>query len=128
MTTSSSHVPASPSGGPPGGPPRQQLPAGAATPRSTPRSAIRSAIGTPRQLSPTDVKRLNRDWRRRTEVRLALLLDSVGQPFNLGSIVRTAAALGAGALWLCGDTPDLGPPAGGQVSRVTQRVPAVTRA
>jgi tRNA (guanosine-2'-O-)-methyltransferase len=61
-----------------------------------------------RQLGPTDVKRLNRTWRRRTEARLALLLDSVGQPFNVGSIIRTAAALGADQVWLCGNsaTPD----------------------
>ena len=53
------------------------------------------ASGTPRQLRPTDVKRLNREWRRRTEGRLALLLDSVSQPFNVGSIVRTAAGDGS---------------------------------
>jgi tRNA (guanosine-2'-O-)-methyltransferase len=98
-----------------GGPPRQQLPPGGAAPR------------TPRQLSPTDVKRLNRDWRRRTEGRLALLLDSVGQPFNLGSIVRTAAAFGADALWLCGNTPDLAHPSVGKVALGTERFLEVTR-
>ena len=46
----------------------------------------------PRQLRPTEVKRLNREWRRASEARLALLLDSVAQPFNVGSIVRSAAA------------------------------------
>jgi tRNA (guanosine-2'-O-)-methyltransferase len=57
-----------------------------------------------RQLGPTDVKRLNRSWRQRTEARICLLLDSVSQPFNLGSIIRTAAALGVDHLWLCGDS------------------------
>ncbi|HEY3978943.1 MAG TPA: TrmH family RNA methyltransferase [Streptosporangiaceae bacterium] len=57
-----------------------------------------------RQLGPTDVKRLNRSWRRRTGARIGLLLDSVGQPFNVGSIIRTAAAFGVDQLWLCGDT------------------------
>ena len=64
-----------------------------------------TAGGPPRQLRPTDVKRLNREWRRRTEGRLALLLDSVGQPFNVGSIIRTAAAFGVESVWLCGNTP-----------------------
>jgi tRNA (guanosine-2'-O-)-methyltransferase len=58
----------------------------------------------PRQLGPTEVKRLNRSWRQRSKARVALLLDSVGQPFNLGSIIRTAAAFGVERIWLCGDT------------------------
>jgi tRNA (guanosine-2'-O-)-methyltransferase len=56
-----------------------------------------------RQLRPTDVKRLNRTWRRRTEARLGLLIESVTQPFNVGSIVRTAAAFGVERLWLAGN-------------------------
>jgi tRNA (guanosine-2'-O-)-methyltransferase len=60
----------------------------------------------PRSLGQTEVKRLNRSWRQRTESRVALLLDSVGQPFNVGSIVRTAAAFGVERIWLCGDTAD----------------------
>ena len=55
-----------------------------------------------RQLRPTDVKRLNRTWRRRTEDRIGLLVESVTQPFNIGSIMRTAAAFGVEHLWLAG--------------------------
>ena len=80
-----------------------------------------SSPGGPRQMRPTDVKRLNRDWRRRTEGRLALLLDSVCQPFNVGSIVRTAAAFGVESVWLCGNTPDLDLPAVGKTALGTHR-------
>ncbi len=59
-----------------------------------------------RQLGPTEVKRLNRSWRRATEARLCLLLESVSQPFNLGSIIRTAAAFGVEHIWLCGEVAD----------------------
>lgn len=55
-----------------------------------------------RQLGSTDVKRLNRSWRRCTDARIGLLLESVGQPFNVGAIIRTAAAFGTERLWLCG--------------------------
>ena len=44
------------------------------------------------QLDGTGMKRLHRDWRRKTTGRVALVLDNVQNPFNLGSIVRTAAA------------------------------------
>ena len=57
-----------------------------------------------RQLRPTDVKRLNRAWRRATEGRLALILESVTSPFNVGSIFRSAAAFGAERIWLAGNT------------------------
>jgi tRNA (guanosine-2'-O-)-methyltransferase len=56
-----------------------------------------------RQLRATDVKRLNRDWRRRTDARLGLLVESVTQPFNMGSIIRSAAVFGVEHLWLAGN-------------------------
>ncbi|GAA2449870.1 hypothetical protein GCM10010191_79530 [Actinomadura vinacea] len=59
-----------------------------------------------KQLRPTDVKRLNRDWRRRTDARLGLLVESVTQPFNMGSIIRSAAAFGVERLWLAGNATD----------------------
>jgi len=87
---------------------------------------------TARQLGMTEVKRLNRDWRRRTNSRLSLLLDGVGQPFNVGSIIRTAAAFGAEQMWLCGDTADPGHPSARKTALGTdrlltfERLPAVT--
>ncbi len=65
-----------------------------------------------RQLRPTDVKRLNRTWRRATESRLALILESVTGPFNVGSVFRTAAAFGVETIWLAGNaTPPTNPKA-----------------
>ena len=55
-----------------------------------------------RNLRDTELKRLHREWRRKTEDRLALLLDDVQTPYNVGSIVRTAAALRVEHLHLAG--------------------------
>jgi tRNA (guanosine-2'-O-)-methyltransferase len=57
-----------------------------------------------KQLGPTDLKRLHREWHRRTDGRVALLLDSVESPFNIGGIVRTAAAFKIEHLYLAGST------------------------
>ena len=46
-----------------------------------------------RNLGSTDLKRLHREWRRQAPGRISLLLDSVATPANVGSILRTAAAL-----------------------------------
>jgi tRNA (guanosine-2'-O-)-methyltransferase len=56
------------------------------------------------QLRGTELKRLHRSWRRRNTHRLALLLDNVGNPYNVGSIVRSAAALGVEHLYLAGES------------------------
>lgn len=55
-----------------------------------------------RNLGGTELKRLHRDWRRRTDQRLGLLLDGVQNPFNVGAILRTAAAFSVDHLWLVG--------------------------
>ena len=44
------------------------------------------------QIDSTGLKRLHREWRRLGHARLTLVLDRVQNPFNLGAIVRTAAA------------------------------------
>ena len=59
-----------------------------------------------RNLGSTDLKRLHREWRRQAPGRVALLLDSVATPANVGSILRTAAALRIDDVWLCGQTAD----------------------
>ncbi len=53
-------------------------------------------------LDPTGLKRLHRTWRRQTHGRLALILDGVANPFNLGTIVRHAAVYKVEQAWLVG--------------------------
>jgi tRNA (guanosine-2'-O-)-methyltransferase len=74
-----------------------------------------------KQLDGTGIKRLHRDWRRRTGGRVGLLLDDVQGPFNVGAIIRTAAALRVDDLWLAGRTPDPGDPKVGKTALGTQR-------
>src|SRR3954470_19150169 len=74
-----------------------------------------------KNLGPTEVKRLNREWRHRTEGRVALLLDSVQTPYNVGAIVRTAAAERVEHLYLAGATIAPSHPASRKVSLSTER-------
>ena len=74
-----------------------------------------------RPLNPTEAKRLAREWRRRTEGRVSLLLDNVQNPFNVGSITRTAAALRVEHLYLVGTTPPPNHPSARKTGLGTER-------
>jgi tRNA (guanosine-2'-O-)-methyltransferase len=74
-----------------------------------------------KQLGPTDLKRLHRTWNRRTEGRVAVLLDSVESPFNIGAIVRTAAAFKVEHLYLAGSTLSPGHAKAGKTAMGTER-------
>jgi len=74
-----------------------------------------------KQLDGTGMKRLHRDWRRRTAGRLALVLDDVQGPFNVGVIIRTAAALRVDDVWLAARTPAPDDPKVGKTALGTQR-------
>ncbi len=58
-----------------------------------------------KQFGSTDLKRLHRTWRKFASSNVAVILDGVAQPFNVGAIVRTAAAYRISDLWLVGQTP-----------------------
>lgn len=74
-----------------------------------------------KQLDSTGLKRLHREWRRRTAGRLALVLEHVEGPFNVGAIIRTAAALRVDDVWLAGRTPDADDAKVGKTALGTQR-------
>jgi tRNA (guanosine-2'-O-)-methyltransferase len=74
-----------------------------------------------KQLDGTGMKRLHRDWRRRTERRLAVVLDDVQGPFNVGAIIRTAAALRVDDAWLSARTPAPDDPKVGKTALGTDR-------
>jgi tRNA (guanosine-2'-O-)-methyltransferase len=67
-----------------------------------------------KQLDGTGMKRLHREWRRETDGRLAVILEVVQGPFNVGAIIRTAAALRVDDVWLAGRTPE---PTDGKVGK-----------
>ncbi len=60
-----------------------------------------------KQLTGTDLKRFTRDWRRANPVRidLALILQSITYPANVGSLFRIADAVGVSRMFLCSATP-----------------------
>lgn len=53
---------------------------------------------------PTELKRLHRDWRRKTDLRMAMILDGVQNPYNIGSILRSAAAYRLETIWMAPPT------------------------
>lgn len=81
-----------------------------------------------KQLDGTGMKRLHREWRRRTDGRLGLVLDDVQGPFNVGAIIRTAAALRVDDVWLAGRTPDPDDTKVGKTALGTQRYLSFHRA
>lgn len=56
------------------------------------------------QLRGTDLKRLHRSWKRTGPPQLALILESIASPWNVGAITRSAAAFGVSRVYLAGDT------------------------
>jgi tRNA (guanosine-2'-O-)-methyltransferase len=80
-----------------------------------------------KQLGPTDLKRLHRDWNRRTERRVALLLDSVESPFNVGGITRTAAAFRIDHVYLAGSALSPAHAKAGKTAMGTERYLTWTR-
>lgn len=74
-----------------------------------------------RSLGGTELKRLHRGWRRRTTRRLAVLLDGVQSPYNVGSIVRTAAALGVEHLYVAAASASPSAPGSRKISLGTER-------
>lgn len=74
-----------------------------------------------KQLDGTGLKRLHREWRRKTTGRLALIIEDVQSPFNLGAIVRTAAAYTVDHIWLAGTTPPLDTPKVGKTALGCER-------
>lgn len=52
-----------------------------------------------KSLTPTELKRLHRERRRSTELRLAVISDGVQKPFNVGALLRSAAAYKTEVMW-----------------------------
>jgi tRNA (guanosine-2'-O-)-methyltransferase len=74
-----------------------------------------------RQLGPTDLKRLHREWNHRSTGRLALLFDGLSSPFNVGAITRTAAAYRVEHVYVAGGGMTPGHPKAGKTALGTER-------
>jgi tRNA (guanosine-2'-O-)-methyltransferase len=80
-----------------------------------------------RNLASTDLKRLHREWRRRPHGRLGVYLDSVETPANVGSILRTAAAMGVADVYLGGRTVEPSHPGAQRTAMGSERFVALHR-
>jgi tRNA (guanosine-2'-O-)-methyltransferase len=80
-----------------------------------------------RQLDGTGLKRLHRSWRERTTGRVALILDGLGTPANVGGIARSAAAYRVDHVWLAGPTPAFEEPGVGRTALGTDKYLESTR-
>jgi tRNA (guanosine-2'-O-)-methyltransferase len=74
-----------------------------------------------KQLDGTGMKRLHRKWRTVTTGKLALILDGLGTPVNVGSIARSAAAYRVDFVWLAGPTPQFDSPGVAKTALGTDR-------
>lgn len=74
-----------------------------------------------KSLTSTELKRLHRSWRQRSNRRLALLLDNLQGPFNVGAIVRMAAAERVEHIYIAGVTPALNNTKVGKTALGTER-------
>jgi tRNA (guanosine-2'-O-)-methyltransferase len=74
-----------------------------------------------RQLGPTDLKRLHREWNHRSTGRIAVLLDGVASPWNVGAITRSAAAYRVEHLYVAGGGVTPGHPKVGKTAMGTER-------
>lgn len=74
-----------------------------------------------KKLDPTGLKRLHRSWNRKTENRIAILMDGVQTPWNVGAIVRQAAAFRAHDMFLTGAATPVSHPKARKTSMGTDK-------
>ncbi|MFV0258166.1 MAG: TrmH family RNA methyltransferase [Acidimicrobiales bacterium] len=81
-----------------------------------------------RPLGSTNLKRLHRSWRRRTQLDLGLILDGVQKPFNVGAVYRSAAAYRAATVWLVPPSPGPDDPGVSRTALGCERLVTTVRA